>query len=56
MCKQSPFCMFSGLVFKAVFEKVKNLVTHTVIHIRRFSFLNSFATFLPPFFVVFPNL
>ena len=58
MCKQSPFFMFSGLIFSilfknAAFEKPENLVTHTVIHIRQLSFLTHLQQFLPPFFYGF---
>ena len=42
---------------KAVFEKAKNFVTHTVIHIRQLSYLTHLQQFFSPvFFVVLPNL
>ena len=47
---------FLLLFKKAIFEKVENLVTHTVIHIRQLSFLTHLQQFLPHCFVVFPNL
>ena len=42
-------CFFLLLFEKAVFEKVENLVTHTVIDIRQLSFLTHLQQFLPPF-------
>ena len=41
-------CFFL-LLEKVVFEKVENLVTHTVIHIRQLSFLTHLQQFFPPF-------
>ena len=32
-----------------VFEKVENLVTHTIIHIRQLCFLTHLEQYLPPF-------
>ena len=57
---ESPTCLskahfvclvacFLLLFEKAVFEKAKNLVTRTVIHIRQLSFLTHLQQFLPPF-------
>ena len=40
---------FLLLVEKAVFKKAKNLVTHTVIHIKQVSFLTRLQQFLPYF-------
>ena len=40
---------FLLLFEKVVFEKAENLVTHTVIHIRKLSFLTHLQQFFPPF-------
>ena len=60
--KQSPFCMFSGLLFApfcescfVVFEKAENIVTYISIHTKQPIFLIQIATILPPFFVL-PSL
>ena len=45
---------FVLLFEKAVFEKAENLVIHTVIHIRQFSFLTHLQHFCPHFFMVLP--
>ena len=53
VCLEACFLL---LFEKAVFEKAKNLVIYTIIHIRQFSFLIHLQHFYPHYFVVLPSL